>query len=271
DTPGLEGAARARDAARPARRRVRHRRGSARRLPRGQGPGQAALEPDRRRERGRGAARRHRAHRRRADVFRRSAGAPRAVAAEDKRVAAAARLAEFAHAAAPRRRRRAARAGEAGERRSTPHGRARRQAARRLRARLGGASHHRETRADVRHAHGGEGNGARGCVMLDALLNFSNAQFGPTWGPAIYTTVTSLVFIVAIIIPVILSVAYLTLWERKLIGWIQVRIGPNRVGPYGLLQPFADVLKLLFKELILPTNANKALYLAGPVLFIMPA
>ena len=107
--------------------------------------------------------------------------------------------------------------------------------------------------------------------MLDALLNYSSAKFGPTWGPAVYATVTSVVFIVAIIVPLILSVAYLTLWERKLIGWIQVRIGPNRVGPRGLLQPWADVLKLLFKELILPTNANKALFLLAPVLFIMPA
>ncbi|HET7363393.1 MAG TPA: NADH-quinone oxidoreductase subunit NuoH [Burkholderiales bacterium] len=107
--------------------------------------------------------------------------------------------------------------------------------------------------------------------MLDALLSYSTAQFGPTWGPAIYTTVTSLAFIVAIIVPVILCVAYLTLWERKLIGWIQVRIGPNRVGPYGLLQPFADVLKLTFKEIIVPANANKALYILGPVLFIAPA
>ena len=107
--------------------------------------------------------------------------------------------------------------------------------------------------------------------MLDALLNYSNAKFGPTWGPAVYATVTSLAFIIAIIVPVIFSVAYLTLWERKLIGWIQVRIGPNRVGPRGLLQPFADVLKLLLKEIIVPTNANKALYLLGPVLFIMPA
>jgi NADH-quinone oxidoreductase subunit H len=99
----------------------------------------------------------------------------------------------------------------------------------------------------------------------------SNAWFGPFWGPAFYATTSSLVFIVAILVPLILSVAYLTLWERKLIGWMQIRIGPNRVGPLGLLQPFADVLKLLFKEIILPTNANKALYLIGPVLMIMPA
>ena len=95
--------------------------------------------------------------------------------------------------------------------------------------------------------------------------------FGPVWGPPIYTTAAALVFIVAIVAPLILSVAYLTLWERKLIGWIQVRIGPNRVGPAGLLQPFADVLKLLFKEIILPTNANKGLFIFAPVLFIIPA
>jgi NADH-quinone oxidoreductase subunit H len=107
--------------------------------------------------------------------------------------------------------------------------------------------------------------------MLEAFASFSTAKFGPTWGPAIYATLTSIVFIVAIIVPVILSVAYLTLWERKFIGWIQVRIGPNRVGPKGLLQPWADVLKLLLKEIIVPSNANKGLYLLGPVLFIMPA
>ena len=106
---------------------------------------------------------------------------------------------------------------------------------------------------------------------MDWLATQSNAWFGPVWGPAFYETSTSLAFIVAILVPLILSVAYLTLWERKLIGWMQIRLGPNRVGPIGLLQPFADVLKLLFKEIILPTNASKALFLIGPILMIMPA
>ena len=106
---------------------------------------------------------------------------------------------------------------------------------------------------------------------MDWMQSQSNALFGPTWGPAVWATLASLTFIVAIIVPVILSVAYLTLWERKMIGWIQIRIGPNRVGPKGLLQPFADVLKLLMKEIILPTNANKGLFILAPVLMIMPA
>jgi NADH-quinone oxidoreductase subunit H len=91
------------------------------------------------------------------------------------------------------------------------------------------------------------------------------------WHFALTETAWNLAFITAILVPLILSVAYLTLWERKLIGWIQIRIGPNRVGPYGLLQPFADVLKLLFKELIAPANANKGLFFLAPVLMIMPA
>jgi len=82
---------------------------------------------------------------------------------------------------------------------------------------------------------------------MEWFANRSAAWFGSVWGPAFYETVTNVVFIVAIVITLMLSVAYLTLWERKLIGWIQIRIGPNRVGPLGLLQPFADVLKLLMK------------------------
>ncbi len=99
----------------------------------------------------------------------------------------------------------------------------------------------------------------------------SISWFGPYWGPALYETTASLAFIIAIVVPLMLAVAYLTLWERKFIGWVQIRIGPNRVGPAGLLQPIADGIKLLFKEIILPANANKALFLLAPVVMIMPA
>ena len=99
----------------------------------------------------------------------------------------------------------------------------------------------------------------------------STAWLGPTWGPVFYTTSATLMAIVAIVIPLMLAVAYLTLWERKLIGWMQIRIGPNRVGPLGLLQPVADGVKLLMKEIILPANANKGLFLLAPVVMLMPA
>src|SRR5258705_1956029 len=107
--------------------------------------------------------------------------------------------------------------------------------------------------------------------MLETFSSYSQAQFGTTWGPVFYETVTSLAFIVAIVAPLMLCVAYLTLWERKLIGWIQIRIGPNRVGPFGLLQPVADGIKLLLKEIILPANASKGLFLLAPVVMLMPA
>ncbi|MBI2791236.1 MAG: NADH-quinone oxidoreductase subunit NuoH [Gammaproteobacteria bacterium] len=74
-----------------------------------------------------------------------------------------------------------------------------------------------------------------------------------------------------IILPLILAVAYLTYAERKIIGYIQVRIGPNRVGPFGLFQPFADVFKLLFKEIVLPVKSNKFLFIVAPILAFAPA
>src|SRR3569623_3602946 len=77
--------------------------------------------------------------------------------------------------------------------------------------------------------------------------------------------------IVLIVVPIMLSVAYLTLAERKVIGYVHVRIGPIRVGPRGLLQPIADGLKLLLKEIIIPTNANRFLFILAPLLALAPA
>jgi len=91
-------------------------------------------------------------------------------------------------------------------------------------------------------------------------------MFGPFW-----VVVWTLVKIIAIAIPLILSVAYLTLAERKVIGYMQVRIGPNRVGPLGLLQPFADVAKLVFKEIVVPSGASRYLFFIAPMLALGPA
>ena len=101
---------------------------------------------------------------------------------------------------------------------------------------------------------------------MDPLLAPVAGFLGPAW-PVVWT----LLKIVAIAVPVILAVAYLTLAERKIIGWMQVRIGPNRVGPLGLLQPFADVFKLIFKEIVVPTGANRYLFFIAPMLALGPA
>src|SRR3569832_2834114 len=77
--------------------------------------------------------------------------------------------------------------------------------------------------------------------------------------------------IVLIVVPNMLSVAYLTLAERKVIGYVQVRIGPNRVGPRGLLQHIADGLKLQLKEIIVPTTANRILFILATLLGLEPA
>jgi len=103
--------------------------------------------------------------------------------------------------------------------------------------------------------------------MFDSLHQFGNGALGPT----LWLVVWSLVKIVAVLIPLMLCVAYLTLWERKGIGFTQIRLGPNRTGPAGLLQPIADAVKLIFKEIIRPTAASKGLFFLGPVMTIMPA
>ncbi|PLP98642.1 NADH-quinone oxidoreductase subunit NuoH [Cupriavidus pauculus] len=102
--------------------------------------------------------------------------------------------------------------------------------------------------------------------MIDLITSQGQAIFGSAW-----TLIWILIRAVVIVVPVLLCVAYLILWERKLIGWMHVRIGPNRVGPLGLLQPIADVLKLLLKEVMFPSQVNRVMYLVAPLMVLVPA
>jgi NADH-quinone oxidoreductase subunit H len=102
--------------------------------------------------------------------------------------------------------------------------------------------------------------------MIETIAGIWLAQ--PEW---LRTTVISLGQILVITVIVILSVAYLTLAERKVIGYMQARIGPNRVGYKGLLQPFADVIKLLIKEVVVPSRSNHFLFVVAPLLTLTPA
>lgn len=101
--------------------------------------------------------------------------------------------------------------------------------------------------------------------QLDQLLTFFGLPV-----PIQFSVLTA-IKVMVVLVPLMLTVAYFTYAERKLIGFIQNRLGPNRVGWYGLLQPFADLIKMMLKEVILPRNANKFLFLLAPVLSLTTA
>ena len=107
--------------------------------------------------------------------------------------------------------------------------------------------------------------------MIDAIYAFGQGLAGGAWPATVWPVLWALIKIVCVLLPLMGCVAYLTLWERKAIGFTQIRLGPNRVGPFGLLQPIADALKLLTKEIIIPTAASKGLFVLGPIMTIMPA
>ena len=98
-------------------------------------------------------------------------------------------------------------------------------------------------------------------AMLETIWTWIQSQY------LIYTVLK----ILLITVPLITAVAFYTYFERKVIGAMQIRVGPNRVGPLGLIQPFADVFKLLLKEIILPTNSNRFLFLIAPIISLAPA
>lgn len=100
---------------------------------------------------------------------------------------------------------------------------------------------------------------------MDAVMQWIVAI--PTQQPVIWT----LVKIIVVLLPILGCVAYLTYWERKMIAWMHIRVGPNRVGPAGLLQPIADAVKLIFKEIITPGQADRPLFYLAPIMVLMPA
>jgi NADH-quinone oxidoreductase subunit H len=101
---------------------------------------------------------------------------------------------------------------------------------------------------------------------MDEFVASGSQLLGGAW-PVVWT----LAKIVAVLLPILGCVAYLTYWERKMIGWMHIRIGPNRVGPWGLLQPIADAVKLIFKEVITPSQADRPLFFLAPIMVLMPA
>jgi NADH-quinone oxidoreductase subunit H len=105
---------------------------------------------------------------------------------------------------------------------------------------------------------------------LEWAMRLGERVFGGFW-PDVLTLGWTLTKVMLIVAPLLLAVAYTTLTERKVIGWMQARLGPNRVGPLGLFQPFADGLKVLLKEIVIPARADKAVYFLAPLCSFAPA
>ncbi|OIP18667.1 MAG: NADH-quinone oxidoreductase subunit NuoH [Comamonadaceae bacterium CG_4_9_14_3_um_filter_60_33] len=108
--------------------------------------------------------------------------------------------------------------------------------------------------------------------MSDFVFNFGQGLIAAPWWAAIaWPTIWALIKVTLVLMVVMGAVTYATLWERKLLGWVQIRLGPNRVGPFGLLQPIADALKLMTKEIVRPAKSDKFLFYLGPVMTVAPA
>ncbi len=112
--------------------------------------------------------------------------------------------------------------------------------------------------------------------MMELIRNYlflpiSGALFPAGIQPYAVSMLEIITKIVAILVPVLITVAWLPYAERKIIGYMQVRIGPNRVGPRGWLQPIADAMKLIFKEIIIPSGASKTLFIIAPILSVAPS
>lgn len=112
---------------------------------------------------------------------------------------------------------------------------------------------------------------------MEYIQQWFEQLFGATLGSTLFLFAENLVYIVAIVLPLLLGVAYLTFAERKIIAYMQIRLGPNRVTFFGISwlrgwgQPIADAVKAIMKEIIVPTGANKFLFLLAPVITIAPA
>jgi NADH-quinone oxidoreductase subunit H len=114
-------------------------------------------------------------------------------------------------------------------------------------------------------------------LLMESIQQQFVEIFGTEWGSMLFSLATNMTFIFAIVVPLLLGVAYLTFAERKIIAYMQIRVGPNRVTFFGIPwlrgwgQPIADAVKAIMKEIVIPTGANKFLFILAPVLTIMPA